>query len=156
MRTHGFTLIELVIVLVIIGVLAVVAIPKFISLELDAKNTTLKGLGAAVESSSTLIYNKAYVKGVFKEQAAQVEVDGKLVSISYGYPNADLALWGDGYFKLDVNHFLHRKSSDDLAVLFYFKDEQPIPTSITDSCIVYYLAATSIAPARYEVNECVD
>ncbi|GHF82842.1 hypothetical protein GCM10017161_07590 [Thalassotalea marina] len=156
MAARGFTLIELVIVIVVIGILAIVAIPKFVSLQLDAKNATLTGLKSGIESSRTLIYNKALAKDLHQEQNASVLVDGKLVPISYGYPLSDITLWQDGYFRLDVNYFKHSKSSDNLAMLFYFKERSPQPTTINDSCIVHYFAATSSSPAVVGFNQCLE
>lgn len=44
MREKGFTLIELVVVIVLIGILAVIAAPKFIDLTSDAKSAVIKNI----------------------------------------------------------------------------------------------------------------
>ena len=81
-RSAGFTLIELVIVIVILGILAVTAAPKFLNLQSDARSSTLKGLKAAMESSASIVYSKAVIKGV--EVSGASSVDG--ISTVYGYP----------------------------------------------------------------------
>jgi MSHA pilin protein MshA len=57
-KKRGFTLIELVVVIIILGILAVVAAPKFINLKSDALTASLKGLQGALKSANTLVYSK--------------------------------------------------------------------------------------------------
>ena len=53
-KEKGFTLIELVIAIVIIGILAAIAVPKFIDLTGDATTATKKGMSGAVKSSHAI------------------------------------------------------------------------------------------------------
>ncbi|SES93248.1 type II secretion system protein [Thalassotalea agarivorans] len=63
MKNKGFTLIELVAVIVILGILAVTVLPKFVNIQTDAKIADLEGVKAAMESVATLAYSEAVIHG---------------------------------------------------------------------------------------------
>ena len=95
-KQSGFTLIELVIVIVILGILAATAAPKFISLSGDAKAASLKAAKGALESAATLVNLKARIAGIDHEiltyagSRPQYNPTGNVntsgVDLFYGYP----------------------------------------------------------------------
>ncbi|MEW4463685.1 type II secretion system protein, partial [Vibrio cholerae] len=86
-RQGGFTLIELVVVIVILGILAVTAAPRFLNLQGDARQASLQGLKGAIDGAAGIVYGKSAVSG--KDTKSTESVDG--ISIVYGYPAATSA-----------------------------------------------------------------
>jgi MSHA pilin protein MshA len=54
LRAYGFTLIELIVMVTMVGFLAATAVPRYVDLNIEAANTTAKGVAGAIESASTL------------------------------------------------------------------------------------------------------
>ncbi|MCL1046361.1 prepilin-type N-terminal cleavage/methylation domain-containing protein [Shewanella electrodiphila] len=95
-KQQGFTLIELVVVIIILGILAVTAAPKFINLQGDARVSALQGLKGAIQGANTLVYSKAALAGQEKEDDATVilvaaadAADNVTVEAVYGYMSDD-------------------------------------------------------------------
>lgn len=81
---NGFTLIELVIVIVLLGTLAAVALPKFVNLNTDARIASVRALAGAVDSASDMVHAHVLVTG----STTSVAVEGGVVYLANGYPAA--------------------------------------------------------------------
>lgn len=90
-RQGGFTLIELVVVIVILGILAVTAAPRFLNLQDDARQATLEGFRGAMAGAMGISYGRAAIEGIEAVQwvasTSENEIGG--VQHSFGYPIAD-------------------------------------------------------------------
>lgn len=94
-KSKGFTLIELVIVIVILGILGAVAAPKFLNLQGDAYGANLSTVKASMESASSIANAKAIIKGVDKTDTGATltaaETGTNAITLAYGYPTATAA-----------------------------------------------------------------
>jgi len=80
-QQKGFTIIELVVVIVILGILAAVAFPKFQDLSGDAKTAVANGGLAAVKSAAVISFAKAQgVKQTLASIIAQTSLDANLTT----------------------------------------------------------------------------
>lgn len=89
----GFTLIELVVVIVILGILAATAAPKFINLSGDARESVMRGVQGSINSAVSLVHSKALIEGE-TASTGEIQIGGTFYATVYGYPSA--AAEGDG------------------------------------------------------------
>jgi MSHA pilin protein MshA len=84
LKARGFTLIELVVVITILGILAAFAIPKFISLDQQARIATVNGLVGTVKSAAALARSLGQATG----NPASVTMEGVAVAMVNNYPDS--------------------------------------------------------------------
>lgn len=82
----GFTLIELVVVIVILGILAAFAVPRFMGMEGEARAATVKNMAGNLRAAATMARGKCMAQGC--GTAGTVAIEGQNVIMVNGYPNA--------------------------------------------------------------------
>lgn len=82
-QQRGFTLIELVVVITILGILAAFAIPRFASLEGQARLAAVQGLAGSLRSGAALAHALWLAQG----NPATVTMEGQVITMTNGYPN---------------------------------------------------------------------
>jgi MSHA pilin protein MshA len=158
----GFTLIELVVVIVILGILAVTAAPRFINIQDDARTATIDGVRAAVNSASALVYSKSLIDGNNNVAAGAatpptiiIDGAGNTANINFGYPTNVADDWTP-LLEIDDADFTTVTLDDsvnEVVIIYRTIDPEPaliapltaatIPTA-TANCFTYYYTPTEI------------
>ncbi|WP_260261271.1 prepilin-type N-terminal cleavage/methylation domain-containing protein [Vibrio intestinalis] len=146
-KIKGFTLIELVVVIVVLGILAVTAMPKFVDLQTDARIAALRGLQGAMQGANDQLFGQAVIQN--RDRAPSESVEG--VSTVYGYAKAENSeAWG----KLLEANIEDTQWGDDGADWYFSNNDAddgmihympPSKRKINDQCFVLYTEATSTA-----------
>lgn len=89
-KQSGFTLIELVVVIIILGILAATATSKFVDLSTDAKIASLEGVAGAMRSGLTLVLSEAAIQGKASGNDT-IDFLGTDIPVYNGYPAVDTA-----------------------------------------------------------------
>lgn len=125
-KQKGFTLIELVVVMVILGIIAAFAIPKYYDFTTQANIADLNGLAGAINSANVTAHGAALA---LSQTGGNITMEGTSVALAFGYPT------GLGIINaVNVSSAFSTTGSTATAATF----------TLRPNCTVVYTAATSL------------
>ncbi|OZS42356.1 type II secretion system protein [Photobacterium sanguinicancri] len=135
MRNKGFTLIELVVVIVILGILAVTAAPRFLNVQRDARIAALNGFKGAFYAADGIVMSKAMTAGI-ENSMYDTEIPNTGIYVRQGVmslnaKNIAAAMNTDGFTILD-------KGSADMPSIYVLLDNMVENGQMKQKCLLIF------------------
>ncbi|WP_133407768.1 type II secretion system protein [Parashewanella tropica] len=124
-KSAGFTLVELVTVIVLLGILSVIAAPKFIDFQHDARASVIKSIKGSLKSVHDMVYMKSTAQGNLSDLIGKTQIgNGQAIDVHYGHPRTHWSATWQKVLEINVEPREHGSKSakcntnKDFCVIF--------------------------------------
>lgn len=143
-QEKGFTLIELVMVIVILGILAAFALPRFADFSNEARVSSINGLAGAMRSAASITHARQIANNAASN--VSVSLEKQTITMIQGYPTANAAGIGAAA-QISSDYTLSGGGAGTGAVaIYYLAPDNGTTTTASDQCRVTYTAAGASTP----------
>lgn len=131
-------------VIIVVGVLASIAVPKFLDLQRSATIASMQGLQGALNSAVSLSFARSAADGVQNEAMATITVNGQLIDVVYGFPAGTQS--GIGTMVVSPSSDWQQRPSTHLGAYVYWPSRFDVD-AWPAQCFIRYRQSTGVGNA---------
>ncbi|MYM32433.1 prepilin-type N-terminal cleavage/methylation domain-containing protein [Duganella sp. CY15W] len=148
----GFTLIELIVVIVILGILAATALPKFADMGGSARAASMNAAAGALKSAGAIVKSQSLLNNTATLATSSVSLEGTTINTAYGYPTLTDAPTAAGLSTNDYTFVAAPGGGTNQPTVAAGAVAIQPKNGASATCYILYTAATSATSAATVTN----